>query len=116
MTFRDSIGQWPSYIDVRGAAVISEDGLLVHDLFPPGADGEAVAALALSLLYQAEQLGRAAGGDEAGTVVAEVDAGPVVVTRLDRHHSLVVLAQPGRDIGALLFDIRRHRTQLGEVV
>ncbi|MHB1329318.1 MAG: roadblock/LC7 domain-containing protein [Gemmatimonadales bacterium] len=116
MTFRESIGQWPSYIDVRGAAVISEDGLLIHDIFPYDTDGEAVAALSLALLSQAEQLGRAAGGDDVGVVVIELDAGPVVVTRLDQEHSLVVLAEPGRDLGALLFDIRRHRAQLGEVV
>ncbi len=116
MTFRDSIGQWPSYIDVRGAAVISEDGLLIHDLFPHDTDGEAVAALALALLSQAEQLGRAAGGDDIGAVVLELDAGPVVVARLDRQHSLVVLAEPERDIGALLYDVRQHRARLSEVV
>ncbi|MBX3145824.1 MAG: roadblock/LC7 domain-containing protein [Gemmatimonadales bacterium] len=96
--------------------MISEDGLLIHDMFPADADGEAVAALALALLSQAEQIGHAAGGDATGHVVVELDAGPVVVTRLDRQHSLVVLAEPGRDIGALLFDIRRHRTQLSEAV
>lgn len=56
-------------------------------MFPADADGEAVAALALALLSQAEQIGHAAGGDATGHVVVELDAGPVVVTRLDRQHS-----------------------------
>lgn len=116
MTFRDTLGRWPSHAVIRGAAVVSEDGMLVHDDLPATVDGEAVAALALALLGQAEQLGAAAGGDEVGAIVVELDRGPAVVTRLDAQHTLVVLAHAERDIGPLLFDIRRDRALLGAAV
>ncbi|MGE0439908.1 MAG: roadblock/LC7 domain-containing protein [Gemmatimonadales bacterium] len=116
MAFRDLLDQWDSRPVIRGGAVISEDGLLVHDLLADGVDGEALAALAVVLRRDAAQLGEAAGTGDAGTVVVEHPTGPVVIAELDAHHTLLLLARPDVDIGPLLYDIRCHRTTLSRAV
>lgn len=116
MTFRDTIDLWPSRSSVRGAAVINEDGLLVYDELGTSLDGEAIAALAVTLHRHARQFGAAAAGGGLGSVVLEFDQGPALVAALDDRHTLVVLALPDRDIGQLLFDIRAARADLATVI
>lgn len=116
MSFRRTIDQWPSRPSIRGAAVISEDGLLVHDHLGAGLDGEAVAALAVTLHRHAGQFGTAAAGGGLGSVVLEFDRGPAILRSLDDRHTLVVLAYPDRDLGPLLFDIRSARAALARTL
>jgi len=112
MSFRRTIEQWPSRSSVRGAAVVSEDGFLVHDELGTSLDGEAIAALAVTLHRHARQFGAAAEGGELGAIVLEFERGPAILAALDDRHTLVVLAQPDRDLGHLLFDIRTARATL----
>lgn len=116
MTLRAALDLWPSSSSIRGAAVISEDGLLIHDALASGMDAEAVAALSVTLLQTGRQLATAAGGGEPGSLVLELTEGPAIVTPLDERHTLVVVAKPAQDIGPLLFDIRREKTSLAKTV
>ncbi len=116
MSFRSTVNQWPSRSSIRGAAVISEDGLLIHDELDPGIDREAVAALAVAVRRHAEQLAAAAQGGALGSVVVELSRSPAVLSSLDDRHTLVVLAYPDRDLGQLLFDIRSARAVLAGVI
>lgn len=111
MTFRRTLDQWPSRSLIQGAAIVSEDGLLVHDALGHQVDGEAVAALAVAVRRHAEQLGNAVGGT-LGSTVMELSGGPALVTPLDSRHTLIVLARPDADLGPLLFDIRQGRPAL----
>lgn len=115
MPFRQTLDRWPSCAVIQGAAIISEDGLLVHDDLGRHVDGEAVAALAVAVRRHAEQLGTAVGGT-LGSTVMELTGGPAVITPLDTRHTLIVLARPGMDIGPLLFDIRQGRSTLAEAL
>lgn len=110
------VNQWASRDVVRGAAVVSEDGLLVHDALAPPADREAVAALAVTVVRLARQLGAAAGPGELRRVVLDLASGPAVLAPLEADQVLVVLAQPDRDIGPLLFDIRHSRAALSRAI
>lgn len=116
MSLRATLDRWSSRSTIRGAAVISEDGLLVHDAFDDTVDGEAVAALALAVLRHAEQFRDVAGGGELGSVVLELATGPAIVAGLDHRHTLVVLARPDLDLGPLLFDISREKSALSPEV
>lgn len=116
MTFRQTVDRWSSRPSIRGAAIVSEDGLLIHSMLDDTIDAEAVAALAVALLRDAQQFGTAALGGLLGAVVLDLHDGPAVVAALDQTHTLVVLAHPAHDIGPLLFDIRTSRTQLGQAV
>lgn len=97
---------------VRGAAIISEDGLVIHDALNAEADGDAVAALAVATMRHAEQFGGAGGCGPLRTAVLDFGEGPAILTLLGSSATLVVLARPGRDLGALLYEIRTRRTAL----
>ena len=97
---------------VRGAAIVGEDGLVIHDALQPGADGEALAALAVTTLQHAQQLGSSFQSGELRTAVFDFGAGPAILTALSPTAALVVLAHPGRDLGALLYALRTRRDAL----
>lgn len=97
---------------VRGAAIISDDGLVIHNALGAEADGDAVAALAVTTMRHAEQFGGAGRCGPLRTAVLDFGEGPAILTALGASATLVVLARPGRDLGPLLFEIRTRRTSL----
>jgi predicted regulator of Ras-like GTPase activity (Roadblock/LC7/MglB family) len=97
---------------VRGAAIIGEDGLVIHDALAAGADSEAVAALAVTTMRHAEQFGGAARSGPLRTAVLDFGQGPAILTALTPSATLVILARPDRDLGPLLFELRARRDLL----
>ena len=97
---------------VRGAAIIGDDGLVIHDALGSNADGEAVAALAVTTLRHAEQFGGACRSGPLHTAVFDFQEGPAILSTLTPSATLVVLAQPDRDLGPLLFELRLKRDTL----
>ena len=97
---------------VRGAAIIGEDGLVIHDALGAGADGEAVAALAITTLRHAEQFGDACNAGPLRTAVFDFGEGPAILSALSPSATLVVLAHPHRDLGPLLYELRVRRDTL----
>lgn len=95
--------------EVTGVALVSPEGLLIDQALPARFDGEAVAALALTVLRQLHELGAAARLGNAASAVIEFQGGPAVVGAMDRGSALVVLARPDADLGDLLYLIRRYR-------
>jgi predicted regulator of Ras-like GTPase activity (Roadblock/LC7/MglB family) len=110
---KEVIARWPTNGMVEAAAVVNEDGLLVHDALNRGTDAaEAVAALTVELLRHARQLADAGARGALHAMVMEVDEGPVIVQPLDARHTLVIFAAAEQDLGPLLFDLRMHRDAL----
>lgn len=97
---------------VRGAAIISEDGLVIHDALNAEADGDAVAALAVTTMRHAEQFGGAGRCGPLRTAVLDFGEGPAILTTLGASATLVILARPGRDLGPLLYEIRTNHSSL----
>lgn len=99
---------------VLGAVLVSRDGLPI-DSAGEG-DAEALAALAVSLLRQAE---RVADATERGALrqgVLELAQGVVIFAPVGPEGLLLVLAEPERDLGTLLHDLRRHRPALAALL
>jgi predicted regulator of Ras-like GTPase activity (Roadblock/LC7/MglB family) len=109
---REIIQSLEAGASVRGAAIIGEDGLVIHDALGPNADGEAVAALAVTTLRHAEQFGGACRAGPLETAVFEFGAGPAILSALTPSATLVVLAHPDRDLGPLLHELRIRRDTL----
>src|SRR5256885_2099182 len=77
-----------------------------------GVDAESVAALLPSALQHMAQLGDAGGRGDFNTAVMEFGRGLAIVAVLHADAILIVLVQPATNVGALLFDLRRHRTAI----
>lgn len=97
---------------IRGAAIVGDDGLVIHDALTADADGEAVAALAVTTMRHAEQFGGAGRCGTLRTAVLDFGNGPAILTALGEGATLVVLARPDRDLGPLLFELRTRRDSL----
>src|SRR6266566_3181113 len=81
----------------------------------PGVDAvvaDNVAALLPSVINGMAQLGQAGGRGDFGTGVLEFGSGLAVVSVLSADALLVVLVRPATNVGALLYDLRRHRTAI----
>ncbi len=101
---------------VRGAAIVGEDGLVIHDALGRNADGEAVAALAVTTFRHAEQFGSACRAGALQTAVFDFGGGPAILASLSPSATLVVLAEPDRDLGALLYELRLKRYALTDLL
>ena len=97
---------------VDAVLVVGPDGLPIDSHAANGVDAENVAALLPSVLHGLAQLGQAGGRGEFGTGVFEFGGGLAVVSILNADAVLVVLMRPSSNVGALLYDLRRHRAAI----
>lgn len=97
---------------VEAVVVVGRDGLPIDSRAANGVDSESVAALLPSVINAMTQIGEAGARGEFGTAVLEYGRGLAVVTVLTVDALLIVLVQPATNVGALLFDLRRHRSAI----
>ncbi len=102
--------------EVTGAAIVSGEGLLIDHTLPPGTDGDALAALAATLLRHLGEFGGAARLGASATAVLEYAGGPAIVGAVPGGAALVVLARPDADLGELLYLVRRHRPAVADAL
>ena len=109
---REIIQGLPMRDAVLGAAIVGEDGLVIHNALAATADADAVAALAVTTMRHAEQLGGAGACGELRTAVLDYGNGPAILSVVAPGATLVILARPGRDLGSLLYELRTRRESL----
>src|ERR1051325_4227860 len=97
---------------VDAVVVVGRDGLPIDSRTANGVDAESVAALLPSVINGMAQLGQAGGRGGLGAGGAEVGAGRALGWGLHADALLVVLVQPSTSVGALLYDLRRHRSAI----
>jgi predicted regulator of Ras-like GTPase activity (Roadblock/LC7/MglB family) len=111
-TIRDVVEALSRRAGVDAVVVVGRDGLPIDSRTQNGVDAESVAALLPSAINAMTQLGQAAGRGELGSGVLEFGSGLAVVSVLNADALLVVLVQPSTNVGALLHDLRRHRSAI----
>jgi predicted regulator of Ras-like GTPase activity (Roadblock/LC7/MglB family) len=111
-TIRDVVEALSRSTGVDAVVVVGRDGLPIDSRVSNGVDAENVAALLPSAIKHMAQLGDAGGRGNFSTAVIEFGSGLVIVSELHADALLVVLVQPATNVGALLFDLRRHRTAI----
>lgn len=102
--------------DVLGAVIVSDEGLVVESAIPAPLDADAIAALAATAQRSLQTLGSATGHGAPRETVVEAAGGILILERLPTGSTLVVLAAPDGDLGALLHDLRRHAPALVALV
>ncbi|MHB1298766.1 MAG: roadblock/LC7 domain-containing protein [Gemmatimonadaceae bacterium] len=115
-TIRDLVAAVRQRDGIRAAVVLGRDGLLIDSQADDRIDAESVAAHVPSILQYAEELGEAASQGELRTVVLEFAGGATVLSAMSSEVVLLVLSSASADLGALLFDLRRHRANIAALV
>jgi len=110
-TIRDVVEALSRASGVDAVLVVGRDGLPI-DSRANGIDADNVAALLPSAIKHMAQLGDAGARGDFNTAVLEFGKGLAVVAVLNADALLIVLVQPATNVGALLFDLRRHRTAI----
>jgi predicted regulator of Ras-like GTPase activity (Roadblock/LC7/MglB family) len=102
--------------DVAAAVLVSADGLPIQHAGRRALEPESVAALASSAARHAGALSGAVGLGPVETIVLECESGFVAAARLGSAEWLLVVPADGADLGALLYDLRRHRPALASLL
>lgn len=115
-TIRDLVSTLRQFDGVQAAAVLGRDGLLIDSEANAGVDSEQIAAHVPSILQFADDLGGAAQIGALRTAVLEHVESTVVLSTLSAEVVLLVQLAPTANLGALLYDLRRHRAGLATLV
>jgi predicted regulator of Ras-like GTPase activity (Roadblock/LC7/MglB family) len=102
--------------DASGALVVSDEGLVINAVLPPGIEAEAVAAHAATAYRSMRGLSTALEHGTPQQAVIESGHGILVLLHLAAGALLVVVASPGAELGELLYDLRRHGPAIAELV
>lgn len=103
--------------EVAAALVVSDEGLTIDAAISGVAiETEAAAALAATAQRSLAGLGEALGHGIPREVLIDGPDGTAVLRRLRSGVTLLVVATPDGDLGALLHDLRHHGPALSELV
>ena len=102
--------------DVRGAVVVSDEGLVIAESLPEGHDADAVSALTVSAQRALSSLAATVSHPAPDETVVSSEGGAMVLLRLQPGATLVLIANRDADLGALLYEFRRHAPALASLV
>ena len=115
-TIRDLVATLRRFDGVMAAAVLGRDGLLIDNDAHAGLDGEQMAAHVPSILQFADELGSAAAAGTLQMAILEHQEATVVLAAMSAEVVLMVVVRSDANLGALVYDIRRHRAGLATLV
>lgn len=115
-TIRDLVTALRRRDGIDAAIVLGRDGLLIDGTSHGTLDPEGLAAHVPPMALAAVEMGLASQRGDFGLMVLEYSQGSVVVTSLSPDALLLVLLRPEANLAALLFELRRHRSQLSALV
>ena len=103
---------------VDAVVVLSSDGLPIDHASRKAFDADAVAALAASFVQGAHRLGQSAECEPLSTGVLEYGDRMIRIEdgKIASRNLLFVLTSAGTNAGQLLFDLRRHRPALAQLL
>jgi predicted regulator of Ras-like GTPase activity (Roadblock/LC7/MglB family) len=101
---------------VETVVILGRHGLLIDGRTTGQADVEHVAALTPAIVTAAEALGQASERGSLTTAVLEYDRGMAVLSSISADALMIVFAHASANMGALLYDLRRHRANIASLV
>ena len=115
-TIRDLVGAIRQREGVEAAVVLGRDGLLIDSQTADHVNAEQIAAHVPSIVQFADEYGGAADRGALQTAILEHERGMSVVCCLSSDAVLLVLVQPGANLGQLLYELRRNRANIAALV
>jgi len=101
---------------VEAVVILGRDGLLIDTRTNGDLDGEHLAALTPALAAAAEGIGQAAGRGSMITTVVEYERGHAIISAVSADAILLLIVHSSAHLGALLYDVRRHRANIASLV
>jgi len=101
---------------VDAVIVLGEDGLPIDSHMEDGLDAEGVAALVPSVVAACKRLGDSAGRGHFDAGVVEFASGLLLVSTITSDSLVGILIAPGTNVGALLYEIKRHRSAIASLL
>lgn len=115
-TIRDLVGAIHKRDGVDAVIVLGRDGLVIDSQLDGRTSADDIAAHVPSILSAADELGSAGALATLNTAVLEYPGGLVILSSLSPEAVLLVLTQPGPNLGQLLFELRRNREHIAALV
>ena len=101
---------------VDAVVVLGEDGLTIDSSTSNDLDPEGLSALVPPVVQSCNSFGAAAKRGGFGTMVVEFGDGLAVIAELTAETLLAILVQPNTNVGKLLYELRRHRAAIAELL
>jgi predicted regulator of Ras-like GTPase activity (Roadblock/LC7/MglB family) len=97
---------------VDAVIILGNDGLPIDSHVGDGADPEVLSALVPNVVQASEQLGHHSARGNLATGVLEFAAGYALILNLSADAKLLMLVRPRTNLGPLLYDLTRHRSEI----
>jgi predicted regulator of Ras-like GTPase activity (Roadblock/LC7/MglB family) len=98
--------------DIESCGVLSKDGELLSSSHGEGVDRERVTAMLAALTNLAERVSRENGREHASQVRIKVEAGYVLLIRLEGGGTLAATTGSDARVGLVLYDMRNARDEV----
>jgi len=114
-TLRDLVTVLQRRDGVDAVVVVGRDGLLIDGASAPKHDPDALAAIVPPIVTAAIELGTACQSGAFATSVLEYERCAVVLSAISSEAFLVIVLRPEANLPALLYELRRHRSQIAQL-
>ena len=115
-TIRDVVKALGSRDGIDAVIVMGHDGLVIDGHASEDFDSESVAALVPSIVESCNRVGDASGRGGFGMGVVEFTNGLAVVADLSAESLLTILVRSDTNIGSLLFELRRYKAAIAQLL
>lgn len=93
--------------EIEGAALVSDDGLIISSVLAPPAEEDRVAAMSAAMLSLGERIARELGRGSMEQVYIKGSNGFALLTAADEHTVLTIMASNEARLGLLLLELRK---------
>jgi len=101
---------------VDGVILLGHDGLTIDSVVGGEFDTDSVSALIPSVIDGCNQLGAESRRSSFMTGIIEYEGGLAIMAQLTSETLIAILVQPNVNAGSLLYDLRRHRVAMAELL
>jgi predicted regulator of Ras-like GTPase activity (Roadblock/LC7/MglB family) len=115
-TIRELVATLSHRDGVEAVALLGRDGMLIDGRGVPGLDLEQLAAHAPEVAAAAEELSTNVARGTLVTAILEYERGYAILTTLGPDAVLLLLVHSSTNLGALITDLRRHRSHIASIV
>lgn len=115
-TLRDLVAVLQRRDGVDAVVVVGRDGLLIDGASAPNHDPDALAAIVPPIVTAAVELGATCRSGEFATSVLEFERHAVVLSAISPDAFLVLVLRQDANLPALMYELRRHRSHIAQLV